>query len=538
VLGSDRAKRRATVAGCTAGLLVASLAVWGLNGGDDEPGPDDSAPDTSEVLQPVLASTAEPTTVVDGDGPVDLAAATSATLFDEAPVVVVAPADDVAAQARAATAAVELGVPLLLAPSVDAVPEGRTGAPSGRPARATTLTDEVARLAPRTVLAVGAPDTTWIETVDIDVAVVAVSDEVDDVASIDDLPEMRRADPLDDVLVLVDHGDDDALASAATARASGAEVVPVEGTDPRGDADAIAALADQPLPDHVVALGSDFGPAERLRGRVEVAATGVELPGGGQVLFPGRRMIALYGHPGAPVLGVLGEQPVDAAVTRAQEMAADYDDLVDEPVVPAFEIITTVASAAPGPDGQYSSASTVDDLRPWVDAAGDAGVYVVLDLQPGRNDFLTQAQLYEELLAEPHVGLALDPEWRLAPDQVHMAQIGTVGADEVNAVADWLAELTREHRLPQKLLLLHQFQLRMIGDRDQVDTRHDELAVLVHADGFGTPGQKMDTWDALRSDPLPDAWWGWKNFIDEDQPTFTPAETVAVDPTPWFVSYQ
>ena len=40
-------------------------------------------------------------------------------------------------------------------------------------------------------------------------------------------------------------------------------------------------------------------------------------------------------------------------------------------------------------------------------------MYVVLDLQPGRTDFLTQAKRYEPLLALPHVGLALDPEWRL-----------------------------------------------------------------------------------------------------------------------------
>lgn len=353
----------------------------------------------------------------------------------------------------------------------------------------------------------------------------------------DRLPAVDPAEPVADVLVVVERADA-GLAAVATARASGARVVAIAGTDPRTDRDAIAALAEGPLPDRAVAFGSGFGPADRLRRRLEVAATGVELPGGGQVVFPGRRMVALYGHPGAPVLGVLGEQPADAAVARAQQLASGYDALVDEPVVPAFEIITTVASGAAGPDGDYSSESEVADLRPWVDAAGRAGMYVMLDLQPGRTDFLTQAKRYEELLADPHVGLALDPEWRLAPDQRHLAQIGSVGVDEVNAVAGWLAGLTRERRLPQKLLLLHQFQLRMIGERGRLDTGHDELAVLVHADGFGTPGQKRDTWRALRSDPLAGAWWGWKNFIDEDRPTFTPEQTVAVNPTPWFVSYQ
>jgi hypothetical protein len=423
---------------------------------------------------------------------------------------------------------------------------GATAAGAASSPGATATANELARLSPQAVLAFGPAAVDWAQHQDGAVTVVAAAaasgdpDDPEDWRSLDDVPATDATDPVEDVLVVVERGaaGQAAVAAVATARAAGARVVAVTGMDPRTDAEAIAALTEAPLPTRIVALGAGFGPADRLRQRVEVAATGVELPGGGQVLFPARRMVALYGHPGAPVLGVLGEQPAEGAVVRAQAMAAGYDGLVDEPVIPAFEIITTVASASPGPDGNYSSESQVADLRPWVDAAGRAGVYVVLDLQPGRTDFLTQAQRYAELLAEPHVGLALDPEWRLGPDQRHMVQIGSVAAQEVNAVAAWLADFTRERRLPQKLLLLHQFQTRMISDRGTVATAYDELAVLVHADGFGTPGQKFDTWRALRSEPLANAWWGWKNFVDEDRPTFTPAETVAVDPTPWFVSYQ
>lgn len=505
-----------------------------------------------------LASVPSATTVVpvDRPGSAAAAAAASATLFEQAPVVVVAADGVPSVQAQAASAALALGAPLLLSPdpadgSAAPTARGGAGAPASAGARGPEsalnqlIVQEVARLAPRSVLAFGPQAEDWARRHVADAEVVTGTDDLlaprfprglgapDAVG-----PRPVAADDQDeDVLVLVER-DSAGIAAVATARATRARVVTVAGPDPRADPAAIAALAAEPLPDRVVALGSGFGTAELLRSRLEVAATGVELPGGGQVLFPARRFVALYGHPGAPVLGVLGEQGPDAAVARAQQMAAGYHGLVGEPIVPAFEIITTVASASPGPDGDYSSESEVADLRPWVDAAGQAGVYVVLDLQPGRTDFLTQAQRYEELLAEPHVGLALDPEWRLGPDQLHMRQIGSVGVDEVNAVATWLAQLTSERLLPQKLLLLHQFQLRMIGERGRLDTSHDELAVLVHADGFGTPGQKIDTWNALRSEPLADVWWGWKNFIDEDQPTFTPAETYALDEAPWFVSYQ
>ena len=38
---------------------------------------------------------------------------------------------------------------------------------------------------------------------------------------------------------------------------------------------------------------------------------------------------------------------------------------------------------------------------------------------------------------------------------------------------------------------------------------------------------------------LDEDWFmAWKNFIDEDKPTFTPEQTYGIEPRPWFVSYQ
>ena len=140
-------------------------------------------------------------------------------------------------------------------------------------------------------------------------------------------------------------------------------------------------------------------------------------------------------------------------------------------------------------------------LLPWVEAAEQAGTYVVLDLQPGRDDFLTQAKAYEELLRRPWVGLALDPEWRLQPGEKPLRQIGHVGIDEVNEVGAWLAALVREHDLPPKVLTLHQFRPSMVRDRDRLDTSLDEVQWLVHADGQGGQNAKQGTWSALQARP-------------------------------------
>ncbi|MGI8518454.1 MAG: hypothetical protein ACR2ME_08975 [Acidimicrobiia bacterium] len=264
-----------------------------------------------------------------------------------------------------------------------------------------------------------------------------------------------------------------------------------------------------------------------------------ELPGGGLKLFPGRRLVALYGNPLTSALGVMGEQGPEEAVARAAEVAAGYDaDGV--PVVLSFELIATVASAFSGDDNNYSAEMTIEVIRPWIDVAAANNVYVILDLQPGRTDFLTQAKLYEELLVLPHVGLALDPEWRLEPDQVHLRQIGSVDAAEINQVSEWLAALVRDNTLPQKMFLLHQFRLDMIENRAQVLT-HPELATVIQMDGQGPLGTKYETWAALTAGTENlGVFWGWKNFYDEDTPRggATPAEVLALDPLPVYVSYQ
>jgi hypothetical protein len=349
-----------------------------------------------------------------------------------------------------------------------------------------------------------------------------------------ELTAPERGEPVAGTVVLAVEGPE-SVAATATARAAGAAVTVSDTTDPRASEAVLEVLADA---DSVVALGAGFAGEDGLDWKLETARTGQELPGGGQLIFPGRMLVALYGTPGSGALGVLGEQPLEESIARAEAAAAAYDPLVEVPVVPTFEIIATVASASAGDDGDYSAESAVEDLRPWVEAAGEAGVYVILDLQPGRTDFVTQAERYRSLLELPHVGLALDPEWRLGPNEVHLTQIGSVGIDEVNRVVTWLADLTREKSLPQKLLVLHQFRLDMIPGRERLAAR-DELAIMVHVDGQGAQGAKQATWRTLREGAPEHLYWGWKNFYDEDIPVLTPRETILqVDPRPELVTYQ
>jgi hypothetical protein len=274
-----------------------------------------------------------------------------------------------------------------------------------------------------------------------------------------------------------------------------------------------------------------------------------QLPGGGRAIFTDsndptsttvtQMYVALYGHPSGPALGLLGEQGTDATIARAQKYAALYQPYTKRTVVPALEIIATVASADAGKDGDYSRETSISELRPLVDSAKEEGVYVVLDLQPGRTDFLTQAKRYAPLLKESHVGLALDPEWRLRSNERHLRQIGSVSVAEINPVSAWLDRFTANLGLPQKMLLLHQFRLSMIRNRDDLNTNHANLAFVIQMDGQGSQPAKQETWSALRTDRPKGVRFGWKNFIDEDSPMLAPKQTMTqVRPKPVWVSYQ
>ncbi len=447
------------------------------------------------------------------DGPASRAI--SAALFDEASVAVVAADAEKATLGPAEEVATALGVPLLV--GTDA------------------LAAELDRLRTRVVL-------TYPPEADV---AAGDRDVVPGPASAAGLADLGMPVPLPSVggtqpaaWMMWRRTVPPSAAVSAALGAAGATSLRVNSPDPRQNLVAATSLVkDADVP--VVAVGTAFGPQTRLADRVAVVRSAPQIPGGGWVPFPGRRLVALYGHPGTPSLGMLGEQGVAASIRRVRSLAAAHARYTTTPVVPAFEIIATVASGYHGADHNFSNESSVASLRPWVDAARKAGVYVVLDLQPGRSEFLKQAKLYLALLLEPHVGLALDPEWRLAKKQRPLKQLGSVDVAEINEVIRWLAALVQVNNLPPKVLTLHQFSTSMIRRRQLLDTSHDEVQVVIHADGQGSRAAKWATWRTLQKGLPSGAWMGWKNFHDEDYAPLSPKETMtSVHPTPWFVSYQ
>jgi hypothetical protein len=446
--------------------------------------------------------------LVETTTPAENAVAVSSRLYVSSPVVLVASASDPEAQDLAVDTASKLAVPVLIDAPVTAV--------------------EVERLGPSRVLTFGAT-----RSYD-DARAVTQATVGKEIARARTAYDIASA-PKRDVIVLTGSLKKNA-AAVASAKNAGATVLEVPRGDPRTVPEVAKAIAAAPKAP-VIALGPRF--TADLEYTLAAVRSGVEQLGGGYLAFPGHTMIALYGHPSTKALGVLGEQRVAATVRRAKVLAAKYRKIVKTPVVPTFEIIATVASAGAGKDKDYSAETKIRDLLPLINAAEKNGIYVILDLQPGRTHFLTQAKRYESLLKRPHVGLALDPEWRLRKHQKHLRQIGSVSVHEVNKVGAWLAALTRKNNLPQKVFVLHQFNIKMIKGRSKVVTTRPELATVIHVDGQGGQADKRGTWNYLRRNAPQGVFWGWKNFYDEDEPMLSIRQTwKRVKPHPQLISYQ
>src|SRR6185503_12100786 len=103
--------------------------------------------------------------------------------------------------------------------------------------------------------------------------------------------------------------------------------------------------------------------------------------------------------------------------------------------------------------------------------------------------FFTEATRLRKWLKEPDVGLALDPEWRMGPGQVPGNVIGSVSAREVNATTAWLSKLVTRYKLPEKLLLVHEFTDSMVPQAQL--KRPPGLAYVLNVDGFGTQTLKL-----------------------------------------------
>jgi hypothetical protein len=197
--------------------------------------------------------------------------------------------------------------------------------------------------------------------------------------------------------------------------------------------------------------------------------------------------------------------------------------------------------AYPGADGKYRR--RVDDtvVRTYLREARRSNALLLLNIQPGQSDFLTEAKAFEPYLREPDVGLALDPEWAMKPRQRPGVVWGQTSAASINAVAEYLSGLVAADNLPEKVLVFHEVVREVV--KDETLMRSPPGVVIVKSvDGLGSARAKVATYANLMERTAPGVHAGFKLFFYEDtqhgSALMSARQVLSLSPQPEYVMYE
>jgi len=266
---------------------------------------------------------------------------------------------------------------------------------------------------------------------------------------------------------------------------------------------------------------------------------GPELPRGGRTLFPHYRLVGFCGTPGAPNLGELtGNLPKRAK--ELEKYTAQYGG--DREVLPVFELIAVLVMGYPGADKKWRRRVPDSVVDEYLAAARANKAILLLNIQPGHSDFVTEVKAFERYLREPDVGVALDPEWQMwQANQKPGSVYGQTTGEVIDQVGAYLSDLVRENHLPEKALVFHQVNGHVLKDEPAIG-QHPGVVVIKSVDGLGFTRSKIETYHYLLKSMPEGVHPGFKLFFDEDVRyggrLMAPKEVMALAPVPEYVMYE
>jgi hypothetical protein len=250
------------------------------------------------------------------------------------------------------------------------------------------------------------------------------------------------------------------------------------------------------------------------------------------------RLVTYYGHPASDRMGILGEyDDPDAMVAKLKEQAAAYTAIdPSRPALCTIELIASVAQNVPGNDKLWLIRTPKTVIERYSQLAVKHGCLLLLDIQFGYDTIENELESLIPFLQRPHVHLAIDPEFKVAPGEVPGEHYGSISAAEVAYAGKILGDLVRQHNLPDKVLVLHQFRDDMLPDKAKIAPMPNVDLVLM-MDGWGSVESKVGNYDYFVKEQLIQ-YGGIKLFYRQDVPVMTPQQVLELDPTPLVVIYQ
>ena len=286
----------------------------------------------------------------------------------------------------------------------------------------------------------------------------------------------------------------------------------------------------------IAAAASGTAPAPPPAPRLPVKEVASIQTGDQSSFLENNLLVTWYGNPWSERMGILGRLQDKALADGLKKQAAAYAAATKKHVIPAYELVTIVGQPQPGRDGGYRRRESYQVIDRMLREARAAGFKLILDVQTGHSRVLDELSYLSRYLQEPDVYLALDPEFSMGDGGVPGQRIGTMRADEINDAINVLEYVQRRHGLPRKVLMVHQFTMAMLPDKEKI-VSSDAVDVVLVADGFGPPALKRHTYSmVLRQRALPFS--GFKLFYIQDTNLLQPSDVLALTPAPSVVIYQ
>lgn len=246
-------------------------------------------------------------------------------------------------------------------------------------------------------------------------------------------------------------------------------------------------------------------------------------------------LVTWYGNPRSSRMGVLGRHEGADLAAGLRKQAAAYAKLTAKKVLPAYHLVAVIAQPAPGRDGMSRRRETHAMIDGLLQQARANGFKLILDIQTGHSTVTAEMAHLRRFLEDPDVYLALDPEFSMQAGVAPGRRIGRMTADEVNAAIDGLAAIVRDRQLPPKVLIVHQFTMNMLADKQKI--RDSPLVdVVLDVDGFGDRPLKRAMYHTIIRRPL--EYPGIKLFYREDTNLLAEEDVMKLKPEPAVVIYQ
>jgi hypothetical protein len=327
---------------------------------------------------------------------------------------------------------------------------------------------------------------------------------------------------------------------------------PEAGAPPEGNAGTTNGLEEASTTGETTTAGSEDTAGEAARPEEPFAA--IPPPADARVTEPGsalvegaedlsddplkeNRIVAYYGTPQSGYMGVLGESDPETMMAQLKEQAAVYTAVEpSRPAIPTVELIASIAQRDPGPEGIHLSRMPHETIEQYAQLVEENGALLMLDVQIGLSTLPYEINAILPFLERPYVHLAIDTEYAVAPGQVPGVDLGGVSGYDIQEVVEFLDRLVEDRSLPDKVVVVHQFASGIVFDKEAIRPT-ENVQVVLHADGFGSPENKFSKYDQLVAGQ-PIQYGGFKLFYTQDAPLLTPEQVLDQNPAPVVISYQ